>query len=111
MNAREIKIDMRTAVQAILRRIARSRLCGRCGDVVEMITAREAANLADATLRSIYRWAEADRVHYATTRDGSLLICSNSLPQNEAVTQEFRIPSLRPVSVSRRSNSDTRLAR
>ena len=88
---RQIKIDMRYAVQTILLRIARSQWCRRCNDLVEMVSAREAANLADATVRSIYRAAESGRIHYATARDGSLLVCRNSIQLNEAVTEEFRI--------------------
>jgi len=88
---RQIKIDMRYAVQTILLRIARSQWCRRCNDLVEMVSAREAANLADATVRSIYRAAESGTIHYATARDGSLLVCRNSIQLNEAVTEEFRI--------------------
>lgn len=91
---RQIKIDMRYVVETMLRRIVRSHCCRRCGELVEMVTAREAANLADTSVRSIYRSAEVGRIHYVTARDGSLLICSNSLKQSEAVTQEFRISSL-----------------
>ena len=88
---RQLKIDMRYAVQTILLRIARSQWCRRCNDLVEMVSAREAANLADATVRSIYRAAESGRIHYSTARDGSLLVCRHSLQLNEAVTEEFRI--------------------
>ena len=89
---RQIKIDLRYAVQTILLRIARSQWCRRCNGLVEMVTAREAASsLADATVPSIFRMAKSGSVHYVTARDGSLLICRNSLQLNEAVTEEFRI--------------------
>lgn len=85
-----IKIDLRYAVQTILLRIARSQWCRRCNNLVEMVTAREAAeSLVDATVQSIYRAAELGRIHYSTAGDGSLLVCRNSLQLHEAVTEEF----------------------
>jgi len=93
---RQIKIDMRYAVQTILRRIARSQWCRRCNGLVEMVTAREAAaSLADATVRSIYRAAESGRIHYVVARDGSLLVCRDSLQLNEAVTEKFQCQNRR----------------
>ena len=89
---RQIKMDMRYAVETILLRIARSQWCRQCNGLVEMVTAREAAaSLGDVTLHSIYRAAESGRMHYVTARDGSLLVCRNSLQRNEAITEEFRI--------------------
>ena len=89
---RQIKIDMRYAVQTILLRIARSQWCRQCNGLVEMVTAREAAaSLVDATVRSIHQAAESGRIHCMAARDGSLLVCRNSLQLNEAITEEFRI--------------------
>lgn len=44
-----------------------------------MLTPEEAAQLAEITTRTIYRRAEAGRVHFTETADGALLICCNSL--------------------------------
>ena len=33
--------------------------CASCNDLIEMISASDAAELADVTVRAIYRWAEA----------------------------------------------------
>ena len=89
---RQIKMDMRYAVQTILLRIARSQWCRQCNDLVEMVSAREAAaNLVDATVRSVHQAAESGRIHCMAARDGSLLVCRNSLQRNEAITEEFRI--------------------
>jgi len=47
--------------------------------MVEMITPNEAAKLAGISSRSVYRLVEAESIHFTETRDGSLLICLNSL--------------------------------
>jgi excisionase family DNA binding protein len=44
-----------------------------------MVTAEEAAAVAGVTRRTIYRWVEAQSVHFAETPDGALLICLDSL--------------------------------
>lgn len=46
-----------------------------------MITPSEAAAIAGVTVRTINRWVEAERLHFAETGDGLLLICPNSVPQ------------------------------
>jgi hypothetical protein len=86
---KQVKIDMRRGVEAILLRLARSQWCRRCGALAEMITARDAANLSDTSLRIIYHWAEAGRVHWRSSPEGALVVCANSLPLNEAVTMEL----------------------
>lgn len=45
-----------------------------------MVKVDEAAILAHVSSRSIYRWVETERVHFAETPEGLLLICLNSLP-------------------------------
>ena len=44
-----------------------------------MGTPDEAAILAHVSSRTIYRWVEAETIHFAETPDGLLLICLNSL--------------------------------
>ena len=86
----QITIDMRCAVRNILRRIALSRYCHRCHLFVEMATAREAAaRLQCVNVRNVYRAAESGRLHHASDRDGSLLICRNSLRQNAAAAEQL----------------------
>src|SRR5438874_2055025 len=52
--------------------------CASCNDLVEMISASDAAEVADASVRAIYRWAEARRIHHKLTPERSLLICLKS---------------------------------
>jgi excisionase family DNA binding protein len=44
-----------------------------------MVTPDEAARLAGVTTRTVYRWIEAGKVHFAETPEGLLLVCPNSL--------------------------------
>jgi len=53
--------------------------CDGCAEQVKMARAEEAAALAGVTARTIYRWVEAEKVHFTETPDGSLFICLNSL--------------------------------
>ncbi len=53
--------------------------CAACGAVVTMVSPEEAARLARVTVRSIYRWVEAARVHYIESPGGRLRICAESL--------------------------------
>jgi hypothetical protein len=55
--------------------------CHRCRKPVKMTTADEAASAAGVTSRAIYRWVEAEMVHFRETPEGRLLICLNSLPK------------------------------
>ena len=54
--------------------------CFECGAEAGMLQPDEAAMLARASLRTIYRWVEEGRVHFTETPDGRLSICLNSLP-------------------------------
>src|SRR5215470_3970445 len=53
--------------------------CSGCAEEVKMITPGEAVMLTHVSSRTIYRWVEADKIHYAETSEGLLLICLNSL--------------------------------
>ena len=53
--------------------------CGECADRSTMLVPEAAAKLSNVTTRTIYRWVEAGRVHFAEAADGSLLICLASL--------------------------------
>lgn len=53
--------------------------CAACGQHVTMLSVQEAAAVAGVTRCTIYRWVEAQTVHFVETPDGVLLICAQSL--------------------------------
>jgi len=53
--------------------------CAQCAAEVRMCAPDDAAALAHVSTRTIYRWVEAGRVHFAETAEGLLLVCLNSL--------------------------------
>ena len=55
------------------------RWCAVCGDDVQVVTAADAAIVADRELKAIHFEVEAARLHAATDGGGQLLICLNSL--------------------------------
>jgi excisionase family DNA binding protein len=50
-------------------------LCAACTDEVGMLTPREAAHLVGVSQRTVYRWVEDERIHFAETADGDLFVC------------------------------------
>ena len=56
--------------------------CTSCARQQEMLATDDAAIPAQVTSRTIFRWAESGKIHYAETPEGLLLICPASLPQN-----------------------------
>jgi predicted site-specific integrase-resolvase len=54
--------------------------CASCPAPTPLIAPDEAAVLAGVSTRTIYRWAEAEQLHYSETPEGRLLVCPNSLP-------------------------------
>lgn len=53
--------------------------CSGCGAMVQLLPISEAALVARTTARTVFRWVEAERVHFRETDQGSLLICLDSL--------------------------------
>jgi excisionase family DNA binding protein len=53
--------------------------CAECSEQVKMITPHEAAAVTGISTRTIYRWIEADSIHFTETHEGSMLVCLNSL--------------------------------
>lgn len=53
--------------------------CEKCREQVRMLSADEAAIIARVSPRMIYRWIEADEIHFAESLGGLILICVNSL--------------------------------
>jgi hypothetical protein len=60
-----------------------SRWCPRCADFVEMLTPEQAAAVAGVSTRHVFRWLEADRLHFVETASLSPLVCLASLPLAE----------------------------
>ena len=66
----------------IWRRQSRGRAplwCAGCGDETFLISVDEAALLTRLSARTIYRWIEAERIHFTGTPDGLLMVCLKSL--------------------------------
>ena len=81
---KRMKIIVETDRELIVSR--RSRYvawCEDCAGLVCMITVDEAAAIASASSRSIYRQVENGQLHFAETPEGRLFICPNSLSRNK----------------------------
>jgi excisionase family DNA binding protein len=44
-----------------------------------MVTVDDAATIAGVSARTIYRWTDAEKLHFTETSEGRLLICRESL--------------------------------
>jgi len=55
------------------------RWCAACDAEVQVVTAEDAAMVADRSLAAICREIEAAQLHATATGDGLLLVCLNSL--------------------------------
>ncbi|MBI4470241.1 MAG: hypothetical protein HY650_13060 [Acidobacteria bacterium] len=53
--------------------------CQECATQVQMLEPEQAAAVAGVSCRTIYRWVEAERVHFVEDAGGRILICLNSL--------------------------------
>ena len=53
--------------------------CRYCNRRVRMITVDEAATLAGVSSRTVYRWADDEKLHFTETSEGHLLICHESI--------------------------------
>ena len=53
--------------------------CHECGQRTKMVTVDEAAAIAGVTSRTMYRWADAEKLHFTETAAGVLMICCASL--------------------------------
>ena len=54
--------------------------CAICPAPTPLVAPDEAAVLAGVSTRTIYRWVEAEQLHFTETPEGKLLVCPNSLP-------------------------------
>ena len=57
--------------------------CQACSQRTKMVTVDEAAAIAGVTSRTMYRWADAQKLHFTETADGVLMICRASLTPSE----------------------------
>jgi hypothetical protein len=46
-----------------------------------MVSPDQAATIANVTSRTIYRWADAEKLHFMETAEGLLMICCTSLQE------------------------------
>ena len=53
--------------------------CDACEANVKLIGLDEAAAIANASQRALFRWAEAGEIHFTETADGKLMFCLNSI--------------------------------
>jgi len=53
--------------------------CKQCEEKVSMLRAEDASVLAGTTARTIYRWVEAGKLHFAESDEGLVLVCAQSL--------------------------------
>jgi hypothetical protein len=54
--------------------------CASCaGGSSLMVAPEEAAVLVDVNARLVYRWVEAEMIHYLETSAGELLVCLDSV--------------------------------
>jgi hypothetical protein len=47
--------------------------------MTKMVTVDEAAAIAGVTSRTMFRWTDAEKLHFSETAEGVLMICFNSL--------------------------------
>ena len=76
---REVTIETERVLFISRRRNNQVLWCDRCAREVSMVTVDEAAMMMRSTSRTIFKLAEAGRLHSTETTEGRLLICSNSL--------------------------------
>jgi excisionase family DNA binding protein len=75
----EITVDRSRLIVLKRRNGPGSQWCAVCCERVAMLTTDEAATIANVTSRTIYRWADAEKLHFMETAEGVLMICCTSL--------------------------------
>ena len=86
----EITIETRRVLLIRRPRGSERAWCPECAADLRMITPEEAAILTKVSSRTIFRWVEADRLHFSETPGGLLLICLESLLQATAIEIDSR---------------------
>lgn len=84
MKKKTARITVETERLLIIRRSKKSFAgrCGQCQAEVELIGLEEAAAIASASQRAIFRWAEAGEIHFTETEDGRVMFCLNSIARH-----------------------------
>ena len=75
----EVTLESQRVILTRRRAVTVRAYCAACCGQVEMITPGEAAARAGVPASLIYRWLEAEQLHFMERADGVPLICSNSL--------------------------------
>ena len=55
------------------------RWCCQCNAKVSQVSVAEAALIAGASERAVFRWAETAEIHFTETEDGKAMFCVESL--------------------------------
>ena len=81
MKKRTARITVETERLLVIRRSPTSGdgWCNQCEAPVKLIRLEEAAAIAGASQRAIFRWAEAGEIHFTETADGKVMFCLNSI--------------------------------
>ena len=83
----EITIETDRIVVLSRRKVSIVSWCRECNQRVQMVTVDEAASIAGVTSRTMYRWADAEKLHFTETADGVLMICGASLTLSEIIAR------------------------
>lgn len=75
----EITVETHRVLAISRRQISGRAWCSDCGEIVNRVTPEEAAVIAHVSARTIYRWIEAEQLHFTENQTGLLRICLNSL--------------------------------
>jgi len=75
----EITIETDRIVVLSRRKVSVVSWCHECTQMTKMVTVDEAAAIAGVTSRTMYRWVDAEKLHFSETAEGVLIICFNSL--------------------------------
>lgn len=76
---RRTEIIIETERMVVVPASSTFRWCNACSGQVEMVAPEQAAVLVNITARTVYRWVEAQLLHFLEEPDGQVLICRNSL--------------------------------
>lgn len=84
MKKRTARITVETERLLVIRRSKTSfdGWCGHCQAEVKLIGLEEAAAIADASQRTIFRWAEAGEIHFTETEDRRVMFCLDSISRH-----------------------------
>jgi hypothetical protein len=84
MKKRTARITVETERLLVIRRSQTSAdvWCDHCQAEVRLVGLEEAAAVAGASQRAIFRWAEAEEIHFTETADGRVTFCLDSISRH-----------------------------